>query len=86
MLTGLVLNNQLELLHVLTIGVAGRSSEGKVRCQARIGFDDIRGRVSRTGVGVSIARLQEASDVLWCATVWVRCRKGDTHTRSQHKE
>jgi hypothetical protein len=53
-LTSLVLDNELEVLDVIAVDVASRTSEGKVGSQTRISLDHIRSCVSRTDVGISV--------------------------------
>jgi hypothetical protein len=86
-LTGLVLDNELEVLDVIAVDIASHTREGKVGSQTRIGLDHVRGRIARTDVGISVPDLEcvdRGSDER-CIDVRKRYCSGEACTRDERK-
>jgi hypothetical protein len=62
--TGLVLNDQLQLLKVFAVGIASSASESEVGCQARVRDIDVGSRVSWARGRVRLSRKDEGSGVV----------------------
>lgn len=75
-LTGLVLDNQLEIIDVVTVDIASGACEREVSGQARVRLNHVRGRIAWTGIRVGLARLE-------CADACSLVRKWDCSSEAR---
>lgn len=76
--TGLVLNNQLQLLEIFAVGIASSASKSEVGSQARVCDINIGSCVPWARSRVCLSRKNEGSSV-------VRVRRGKSEARARRK-